>query len=223
MNCKTHFFNILNSFFKNKGYIFYDGPAPKFLLDTKDYVVQNGFNYMNITKSIYGGKLNLSIKVIEDIILEIQYPNKEFEYYLERKEDFLPTIGDLYGKLQIEHHGEIDTEEKILKYTDSIKSYIDSDGQIFIHKYTYLPNILEEMDTLENEGKNWLQILAGSLDGLFRGLIVSKLCGDKNFHKKEQKMDEIFNRPAYENWLPYYQKLKERLTHIAVNQKITLV
>jgi hypothetical protein len=66
------------------------------------------------------------------------------------------------------------------------------------------------MNRLEREGKYWAEILTGWPD-FFRGLIISKLCNDTDFERKQNLMDEKFNIPKLKKQLPYYEKLKRRL------------
>ena len=74
------------------------------------------------------------------------------------------------------------------------------------------------MDELETLGLNWNNresgILAGTLDAYFRGLIISKLCNDADFERKVSKMDVKFAQVGYEEWIPYYEQLKERLNTV---------
>ena len=74
------------------------------------------------------------------------------------------------------------------------------------------------MDELTAQGKTWQNmengILSGSLDAEFRGLIIAKLCNDPNFQKKVEMCDTVFNESCYEEWLPYYEKLKEHLKSV---------
>ena len=76
------------------------------------------------------------------------------------------------------------------------------------------------MDNLENQGKYWKEILVGLADYDFRGLIISKLCNDPNFDTKVKSRDEIFYKiPQLSEWIPYYEKLKERLKTIEPKYK----
>ncbi|MGV4528957.1 hypothetical protein [Ornithobacterium rhinotracheale] len=69
------------------------------------------------------------------------------------------------------------------------------------------------MDELTAQGKYWHEILSGSADYLFRGLIISKLCNDPNYNEKIKYTDKIFyDKP--DEWIPYYEKLKERLKSV---------
>ncbi|MBP4137581.1 hypothetical protein [Flavobacterium geliluteum] len=209
MNIKAYFFDQLKSFFLDKGYKFYANAGPRFILKQDNYVVQTSFNYLAKAKKIYGGKLNLSLNEVEDIIIEIQFPNQIFTSYLDKKEDFFATIGDKEGILNFSDV-ELDTEEKIIDHTNEIKKYIDNYSEKFIKKFTYLPNVLKEIDKLEIEGKYWNELLAGGPEFLFRGLIISKLCNDEKYENKLLYVESLLKSMADE-YLPYFEKLKLRL------------
>ena len=178
----------------------------------------DSFNYLTNSKTLIGGKLNLSIKEIENIILEIRHPNKDFDGFFMKKNEYSITLGDVDGVFDIDNDFEFLTEEHIEYYVEKIEEYIQTDGQKFIETYSYLPNILKKMDELTAQGKTWQNrengILSGSLDAEFRGLIIAKLCNDPNFQKKVEMCDTVFNESCYEEWLPYYEKLKERLESV---------
>jgi hypothetical protein len=151
----------------------------------------------------------LTIERLHQPILKADVLN--FTCYLKKDKDFFTTIGDLYGNFNPKDIN-LDSEEKIVEYAETVKKYIETDGQKFIKHYSHLPNILAEMDRLEKEGKDWNEILSGMGDRLFRGLIISKLCNDSNFKEKENYCDRKFHTVVLlNNRLPYYNKLKERL------------
>ena len=222
MKVKTIFLEKITPFFRSLGYKYIAGANFKFYLKTKEYVVVDSFNYLAMAKKILGGKLNLSINAVEDIMLEIRYPNRDFDYVL-RKNEFEITIGDLEGVFDVNNDFDFSTESNIEYYANKVIEYIKGDGQKFIETYSYLPNILKKMDELTAQGKTWQDkgrgILSGALDAQFRGLIISKLCNDNGFDKKINMCDEIFSREQYKVWLPYYEKLKERLKTIEPKYK----
>lgn len=209
MNTKTLFFNELKPFFKKMGYEFISGFTPKFILKKDDYVVQDGFNYLNKENKIYGGKLSLSINDIEDIILEIEFPNHDFSSYKNENSNVFLTLGDRWGILNVTDV-ELNTEEKIINYANAVKQYIETYGRKFIETYSHLPNILAEMDKLELEGKYWNELLSGGPEFLFRGLIISKLCNDEKYDEKLSYVESLLISMA-DDFLPYFEKLKIRL------------
>lgn len=212
MNTKTIFLNELKPFFKKMGYEFISGLAPKFILKKDGYVVQDGFNYLTKENKIYGGKLSLSIYAIEDIILEIKFPNHDFSSYKNEDSPVFLSLGDHLGVLNVKDI-ELNTEEKISNYINAVKQYVETDGQKFIEKFTYLPNVLKELDKLESEGKYWNELLAGGPEFLFRGLIISKLCNDAKYDKKLAYVESLLISMA-DDYLPYFEKLKIRLENL---------
>ena len=133
--------------------------------------------------------------------------------FQQKKNEYSITLGDVDGVFDIDNDFEFLTEEHIEYYVEKIEEYIQTDGQKFIETYSYLPNILKKMDELQAEGKYWSEILSGCEDNLFRGLIISKLCNDKNYNKKIEYVDSIFYESP-DDWIPYYEKLKERLKSV---------
>ena len=142
--------------------------------------------------------------------------------HIDNKKYFLTTVFDGETKMPEGYYRgigyDVNTQEELEFFTEWILNYLKTDGQKFIETYSYLPNILKKMDELTAQGKTWQNmengILSGSLDAEFRGLIIAKLCNDPNFQKKVEMCDTVFNESCYEEWLPYYEKLKERLKSV---------
>ena len=70
------------------------------------------------------------------------------------------------------------------------------------------------MDELVDTGGYWSDLLTGGVSHLFKGLIISKLCNDPNFYNKIIFVDNIFATEDISEYLPYYEKLKERLKSV---------
>ena len=79
----------------------------------------------------------------------------------------------------------IETQKELEDFTNWVIDYLEKEGKHFIETYSYLPNIL-----------------------------IAKLCNDPNFQKKVEMCDTVFNESGYEDWLPYYEKLKEHLKSV---------
>ena len=154
------------------------------------------------------------IYCVENIILEIKHPNKDFDGFLAKKNEYSITLGDVDGVFDIDNDFEFLTEEHIEYYVEKIEEYIQTDGQKFIETYSYLPNILKKMDELVDIGGYWSDLLTGGVPHLFKGLIISKLCNDPNFYNKIIFVDNIFATEDISEYLPYYEKLKERLKSV---------
>jgi len=109
---------------------------------------------------------------------------------------------------------DINSQEDLVFFTEWILNYLKTDGQKFIETYSYLPNILKKMDELVDTGGYWSDLLTGGVPHLFKGLIISKLCNDPNFYNKIIFVDNIFATEDISEYLPYYEKLKERLKSV---------
>ena len=193
-----------------KGYK--SGGDPAYLLKFEDRVISFFMNFKDAQWIAISG-IKISILLVEQYIIEIFGKDYIMEkYFYDKKKYFLTTINDKNFTNKFDSI-ELNTEYEIINFTNWYIKYLETDGQKFIETYSYLPNILNKMDELLAEGKYWSEILSGCEDNLFRGLIISKLCNDKNYNKKIEYVDSIFyESPA--DWLPYYEKLKERLKSV---------
>ena len=193
-----------------KGYK--SGGDPAYLLKFEDRVISFFMNFKDAQWIAISG-IKISILLVEQYIIEIFGKDYIMEkYFYDKKKYFLTTINDKNFTNKFDSI-ELNTEYEIINFTNWYIKYLETDGQKFIETYSYLPNILKKMDELQTEGKYWSEILSGCEDNLFRGLIISKLCNDKNYNKKIEYIDSIFYESPDE-WLPYYEKLKERLKSV---------
>ncbi len=216
---KEYVFNKLLELLKPQGYyLVKTGLDPTFVLKEKDRVVFFIFNF-NDSGSVVMSKAMISFTIIEDIMFEIKKPNQDYSF-LDNKKYFLTTIEDKFSsgvrgfdKNNLEYV--VSNQEQLVFFTNWIINYLDTASKEFIERYSHLPSILFEMDRLESENLTWNNrekgILIGSLDAYFRGLIISKLCNDPKFNDKIEKMNLKFNQAGYEEWIPYYEKLKNKL------------
>ena len=193
-----------------KGYK--SGGDPAYLLKFEDRVISFFMNFKDAQWIAISG-IKISILLVEQYIIEIFGKDYIMEkYFYDKKKYFLTTINDKIFTNKFDSI-ELNTEYEIINFTNWYIKYLETDGQKFIETYSYLPNILKKMDELQAEGKYWSEILSGCEDNLFRGLIISKLCNDKNYNKKIEYIDSIFYESP-DDWLPYYEKLKERLKSV---------
>ena len=218
---KEYVFKKLNEILKPQGYyLVKTGLDPLYVLKENNYIVNVGFNFKDMGQIAFS-KIFISIKCVEEIIFEIKKPNQDYSF-IDNKKYFLLTVFDKETKMPDDYYRgigyDINSQEDLEFFTEWILNYLKTDGQKFIETYSYLPNILKKMDELTAQGKTWQNmengILSGSLDAEFRGLIIAKLCNDPNFQKKVEMCDTVFNESCYEEWLPYYEKLKERLKSV---------
>lgn len=174
------------------------------------------FNFKN-NGDIYVSSLQISFSEIENIILEIGLPTIILDKYISRKY-FLTTIKDsFFTKCFNEKYRyySFKTEAEVQEFSDWLIHYLSTKGFAFVEHYSFLPNVLAKMNQLMEDGKYWAEILSGQVDNVFRGLIISKLCGDKEFVNKLKYWNEkIYANENIKEWIPYFEKLKEKLKTI---------
>lgn len=188
------------------------GGDPTYVLKTKDFVVTFFMNFLDVGGIDISG-IRMSILEVENHIISLF--GKQYicdKYFYDEKRYFLDTISDK-RRLDKFSNVELKTEIEVLEFVQWYINYFEKEGKHFIETNSYLPNILKKMDELQAEGKYWSEILSGCEDNLFRGLIISKLCNDKNYNKKIEYVDSIFYESP-DDWIPYYEKLKERLKSV---------
>ena len=188
------------------------GGDPTYVLKTKNFVVTFFMNFLDVGGIDISG-IRMSILEVENHIINLF--GKQYicdKYFYDEKRYFLDTISDK-KRLDKFSNVELKTEIEVLDFVQWYINYFEKEGKHFIETYSYLPNILKKMDELQAEGKYWSEILSGCEDNLFRGLIISKLCNDKNYNKKIEYVDSIFYESP-DDWIPYYEKLKERLKSV---------
>ena len=209
---KKAFFNVLTPYFTKLGFKKHlSGGAPTYYLNNNGIVTHFFFNFFS-NKEIGSGSLNLTNYEVEDYILNIGIPTMILDKYREKGRLHLPTVS--LRKLPD------NIQERPLKIISEVedfaKAYIqfyENQGTKFIEKYSYLPNILAEMDRLRANGQYWREFLAGGPKHLMSGIIISKLCNDLNYEEKFMWLDEIVKTMSPE-WLPYWEKYKKVLETI---------
>ena len=192
------------------------GLDPSFILKENDKIVYFFFNFKDMGQIAFS-KLMISIKIVEEIIFEIKEPDQDYSH-IDNKKYFLTTVFDGETKMPDGYYRgigyDINSQEDLVFFTEWILNYLKTDGQKFIETYSYLPNILKKMDELVDTGGYWSDLLTGGVPHLFKGLIISKLCNDPNFYNKIIFVDNIFATEDISEYLPYYEKLKERLKSV---------
>ena len=206
---KEYVFKKLDEVLKPQGYKgIKTGGDPCYIINKENYRCKFYLNFSDMG-DLYFSKYSMSIKQVESIVEEISSPNDTS--HLDKERYISPTILDTSKNSYL--YKIIQTQKELEDFTNWVIDYLEKEGKHFIETYSYLPNILKKMDELQAEGKYWSEILSGCEDNLFRGLIISKLCNDKNYNKKIEYVDSIFYESPDE-WIPYYEKLKERLKSV---------
>jgi len=189
------------------------GGDPTYVLKTKDFVVTFFMNFLDVGGIDISG-IRMSILEVENHIINLfgkQYISDK--YFYDEKRYFLDTISDK-RRLDKFSNVELKTEIEVLDFVQWYINYFEKEGKHFIETYSYLPNILKKMDELVDTGGYWSDLLTGGVPHLFKGLIISKLCNDPNFYNKIIFVDNIFATEDISEYLPYYEKLKERLKSV---------
>ena len=189
------------------------GGDPTYVLKTKNFVVTFFMNFLDVGGIDISG-IRMSILEVENHIINLfgkQYISDK--YFYDEKRYFLDTISDK-KRLDKFSNVELKTEIEVLDFVQWYINYFEKEGKHFIETYSYLPNILKKMDELVDTGGYWSDLLTGGVPHLFKGLIISKLCNDPNFYNKIIFVDNIFATEDISEYLPYYEKLKERLKSV---------
>ncbi|MCM5664451.1 hypothetical protein [Galbibacter mesophilus] len=215
---KQILYGKLNELLKPKGYKLIDtGLDPRYILKLEHKIEFIFFNFKD-AGSVSASELLVSINEVESIILEIELPNFDLTSYKGGKKYFFSTIKDIVFNNEFDKKFYLkapETEVEMEAMATWLVNYLQTRGFAFAEHYSYLPNILAKMDALLDEGRFWNGILAGTVDNAFRGLIISKLCNDSNLEGKIKLCDKKLKaRESLSIWLPYYEKLKDRLKSI---------
>lgn len=211
----------LKSYFDDFNFVFEDGTADQdtFTLMTKWGMIGISLDYKTSGRH-YFSKVYISHFNVEQIIVELGLPNHDFSSRLKSKDYSLTTVFD--SQTDLGYSSErypVQTINQVEDYSQSIIKYMEQQGWAFTKSYSYLPNVLTEMNRLEVQGKYWNGVRGegGLLDGgsssFFRGLIVSKLCNDSDYGRKVEMVDKIFDDNADE-WFLYYNQLKHQLGYV---------
>ena len=189
------------------------GGDPTYVLKIKNFVVTFFMNFLDVGGIDISG-IRMSILEVENHIINLF--GKQYicdKYFYDEKRYFLDTISDK-KRLDKFSNVELKTELEVLDFVQWYINYFEKEGKHFIETYSYLPNILKKMDELVDTGGYWSDLLTGGVPHLFKGLIISKLCNDPNFYNKIIFVDNIFATEDISEYLPYYEKLKERLKSV---------
>lgn len=207
---KRILFNQLLGWIKEKGFKYTTQGGEKFTKETDDWIYSIAFNFYENSTDHFTSTLMMHSKVVEGVILEVGMPNINLETY-RKGENILYTLHDQnnlepYMKKRAEIN--LEHESGYIEWADLIKAYMGNEAQVFSHQFSSLQNILLQIEDVEQRGlKNYLEIIVGGIDHLFRVLIISKLCGDENYHLRKKRFDHIVLQPKYSSWHPYYNKL----------------
>ncbi len=213
--------SILLPYLKERGYKKNtDGPNT-FYINRLAGVYHSFYYHVNSYGEIDNSLIGVSIRKIEEVIIEIGFPNISETTKLllkeNKKNNFHNTVSDssynlsYFEKRKLEQRGMISSHSDAVEYANSAIEYLEIKGFPFAEWYSYIPNILEEINNLHLQGKYWTELLDGvGSDYLFKGLLISKLCNDPKYFEKESYVEKELNSEVYyAKYLPYFEKAKE--------------
>jgi hypothetical protein len=211
------FRKILFDHFEKQGYIyFHEYQNSNFRLFKENSLEQFTIYGLTNTKN-HSFIHEYAFLAIEDIIIEIGLPNYDLSSYQSRQNYFFTFRNNQINLTFNTEEHPVETEQDCLDYCQSIIYYMETKGKDFVEKYSYLPNILKELDEDTKNGINWSYgVLNGITAPFFKGLIISKMCNDPKLHQKIELVDNIYYPLEHKllDFIPYYEKLKERLKSI---------
>ena len=216
---KEVLFSITHSYFLENEFKYVRKLPQRYEKKEKDHIYCLSFGFKTRSNLHDNSNIQIHHKVVEKIILEVGIPTNKLETQKEGKE-FLYTVVQkgivpAYAKKSNNIVTPIITKEDFIDWGKRLINYMEMEGVPFMEQYSYLPNVLTEMNRLEEEDKYWHEILGGRFEHIFRGLIISKLCNDNNYEIKFKKWEEIiYGNSKYEKWYPYLNKLKGKLASL---------
>lgn len=204
----------VNFWFEKNGYHFVSQGDGRYQKEKDEWISSVMFNFFENSINHFNTTVFIHFKIVENIVLKIGHPMINLESY-RNGENLLYTIQDLKNTEAFLEQLKLISLNNIKGFEEwgnLIIHYMENEGAEFINTYSYLPNVLRKLNELEDAGeKNYLKILLGGIDHLFRALIISKLCNDPRYKDKATRFDSIILQPKYEKWHPYYLRLKEEL------------
>ena len=221
---KRELLSRIKDVFKENG--FYKESSPldfSFTKQTEYGAVHMWFTFSDSLSSSGDSLFCLSHKEVEDIIIDIEFPNFNFEeakaglqiFYTVK--DYDPTYPFLFTPTMFGSKRQVDIQsiDDIERWASAVKNYIANKGAAFEKKYSSLPNVFIEIERLYamiNENNAiLLTFLNRALDHFFRLLIISKLCNDTGYEEKLNFVSSIISQEEYSKWIPHFNALKERL------------
>ncbi len=193
---------------------------PVYTLDTEKYKVSF---QVRVFDSIMFRPIYMAIKEVESYIIECVDEKRS----LSEGDEIDDTIHDHIENLSKYCYYTIETKDDVDMVVDYFLDYLFGTAKKFVETYLYLPNIVRKMDELTSRNITWAHggceitemSLSGSF-GLFRGLIISKLCNAPLLEEKLQYVESYFKKyeekryPHWEDFRSDFEKLKQLLPTI---------
>lgn len=211
------FKEILLNHFKEQGYFYFHEYQNSNFRSFRNNILEQLTIYGLSNSKQHSFVQELAFLDIEDLILDIGLPNYDLTSYL-LKQNYFFTIRNNHINLSYNTEKRpVETEQDCIEYCQSIIDYVETDGKAFVEKYSYLPNILKEMDRNTQERIYWSHgVFKGITAPFFKGLIISKLCNDPFFKEKIELINNVYypKNNNLQEFIPYLENLKEQLESI---------
>ncbi len=187
--------SILLPYLKERGYKKNtDGPNTYYINRLAEFY-HSFYYHFNSYGEVDNPLIGVSIRKVEETIIEIGFPNVSEAMKLllkeNKKNNFHNTVVDrsynvsYFEKRKLKNSGLISSYGEAVEYANSTIEYLETRGFSFAERYSYIPNILEDINHLHEEGKYWSDLLDGVGSGcLFKGLLISKLSNDSEYFEK---------------------------------------
>ena len=211
---KEKLFNTIDPWFQQAKYTFYPQGSGQYRYEDTNWIYAILFNFSSSSDHHINSTILMHSKFVEPIITNNGIPSVNLESYA-TGENILFTIQDKENlevlkykrdKIDLSHH------ENFVAWGKLIIEYMEGPCKDFITKYFELPTILQRINEIDkNGGANYLELLTGGIDHLFRALIISRLCNDPEYQKKQDRFDGHILQSKYAKWHPYYESLKMKL------------
>lgn len=209
---ETLVLDLLNPYFNDFGFRrqLHRGMSSCFIATTDFGVAFVMFHFISAGQTRFS--LGLSYADIEKFMVSIGNPQVDFSDRILNNDYSDCTVYDSKETVSYEHSKQsTSTTKGAEQFAQIVIDYMETCGWAFLERYSRLPNILDELNTLHATGQYWRKLLGGQADHFLRGLRIATLCNDPQLLAKVAYVDSIFYDPQYNlhNWFPYYEKFKK--------------
>ena len=181
----------------------------------EDVLIWFALNLNTKTTKEWISSLYISFLKVENTLIRVgSLPSIDISYIKDRK---VPR-GTISFKDTIYNHltgYNVVSIESLNIFIVNVKRYLVDYGLPFYEKYSSLQDVLGTMDDLHANGKLWNEIIEGGPDFLFKGLIISKLCRDKNFEGKKVYVKKLITEQLKDQrWIEAYDRMTVFLSEL---------
>lgn len=205
----------LSPLFEGLGFIYHDELPGKFINEQSEYSFVEmflGTSQKSPRQSV--SSFQLCFYEVENKLMELEsVPGLNFRE-LKGKGIYHSTIMHQFPEELTLLKYKVNTEDDLEVFLSNIELYVHDYGLPFVQKHLTLEDLLRSMDELTSIGKHWNVLLNGGPEFLFRGLIISKLCQDKNFVSKLNMVEKlVVDELIDQAWIDAFERMKVILSN----------